>query len=295
MEVLMAARIRTLIPFAASIAAIVALSACHNSDSNPTGSHLSTLSGTVISGAAPMAIHTQGSAVGLAGVSARLTSTGQTTLTDSSGNFTLSNVASGDQELDFERADIHAHGHVSVPAGSALTVTVSIVGSDAVIVPGGGGGEEIEGIVQSVDAVAGTLTVADLRLGTVTVSADDKTDIRHGNLSIPLSGVAPGMRVHVKALIRTDGSYLATQIFVQDNPNTVDLTGIVATLDVATSSFMLTTATGGVSIATDGSTEIQRNGQPASFSAVTPGSHAEVEGTRQPDGSVLASRILLES
>ena len=291
----MTGRIRAFIAMTASIAAILAVAACHTSDSSPTGANRSTLSGTVVSGMAPMAIRGQGSAVGLAGVSVRLASTGHTTLTDSSGSFTLSNVASGDQELDFERADIHAQGHVSVPAGAALTVTVSIVGSDAVIVPGGSGGEEIEGVVQSVDTSAGTVTVADMRLGTVTVSVDPRTDIRHGDLSIPLSGITPGMRVHVKAVVRSDGSYLATQILVQDDPNAEDLTGTVGTVDVATGSFVLTTATGGVTIETNGSTQVVRNGQPASFSVVAPGLAAEVEGTLQPDGSVLASMVLVES
>jgi hypothetical protein len=97
-----------------------------------------------------------------------------------------------------------------------MSVAVAIVGNRAVIVPGGHPGEEIEGIVQTVDPTGGTLTVADQRLGTVTIRTDGTTSIRHGSTAMTLSQTLKGMRVHVKAIVQPDNTYLATEILIED-------------------------------------------------------------------------------
>ena len=83
-------------------------------------------------------------------------------------------------------------------------LTISIVGTRAVTSGIGHAGEEIEGLVQAVDAGAGTLTVHDQRLGAVVVHVDANTVVRKGDASFLLSGIQVGMRVHVKALQQDD-------------------------------------------------------------------------------------------
>lgn len=287
---------RVLLAFSTAFLALAGLLSCKNSES-PTSSGQSTLTGMVVSGTSPQSrLARQGTALGLANVTVRVVSGSQSAQTDASGNFTLPSVPAGDQTLELDRADFHATGSVSVPAGTVMTVTVSIVGSSAEIVAGSSAGEEIEGLVLTVNAAANTLTVADLRLGTVTVVVNDKTDILHGDVSIPLSGVTPGMRAHVKALLQSDGTYLATEIRLQDvNGNREDLTGTVASVNAATSSFLLNTVTGSLAVQTNTSTQITKDGQPASFSDLATGQNVEVIGALQPDGSVLAATVMIES
>jgi len=189
--------------------------------SSPTGPASATVTGVVVSG--DEASGPQGSA--LAGVTVRVVRTGQSTPTDASGNFTLSNVPSGDQEFEFSRSDLNARGTVSVSGGTTMAVTASIFRRTTVVVtprgngpsgtppPHGNSVEEIEGLVSAVGA--STLTVFDQRLGTVVVNVTGTTTIRHGGTSILLSEILVGMRVHVKALIEGN-SLTALEIIVQD-------------------------------------------------------------------------------
>ena len=80
--------------------------------------------------------------------------------------------------------------------------------------PHGPAVEQIEGIVTA--NTGATLTIADQRLGSVVVTVTPTTTIRHGGTPIPISEVLVGMRVHVKALLETTGTYTALEIIVQN-------------------------------------------------------------------------------
>src|SRR6266404_4386705 len=171
-----------------------------------------------------------------------------------------------------------------------VTITISIVGSTAVVTPRGHAGEEIEGPVQSVNAPVSSLVVLDKRLGAVTVKTDSTTLIRHGEATLTFPQIQVGMRVHVKALLQTDGSYLATEIKLQDDKigGEQDVTGSVASVNTAAKSFVVTTVSGPVTVKTDSSTTFKKKGSSGSFSDVVGGATVEVEATLQADGSVLA-------
>src|SRR5207244_4039561 len=130
------------------------------------GSTNANISGNVILGTSPSAARGP-AALALAGVTVRVVSSSQMAMTDGNGDFLLTNVASGSVTLSFERADVHATGTVMAMAGATTQVTVSIVGNQAVIVHSGHVGEEIEGLIQNVDASGGKLIVLDQRLGSV--------------------------------------------------------------------------------------------------------------------------------
>lgn len=285
------------VSFTLCVLALLLAASCKESSSSPTSPTASaTVSGTVIRGGSPAGASAQGMEIGLSGVSVTVTSTGQSVMTDSSGNFTLPGVASGEVELELKRSDFNIKVKIMVPAGSTVTITISIVGSTAVVTPRGHAGEEIEGLVQSVNAPGSILVVLDKRLGAVTVKTDSTTLIRHGDTAILLSQIQIGMTVHVKALLQTDGSYLATEIKLQDEKvgGEEDITGSVASVNTSGKSFVVTTVSGPITVNTDSSTKFKKKGSDASFADVVTGATVEVDATLQADGTALARKVEIE-
>jgi hypothetical protein len=230
-----------------------------------------------------------------ANIAVRVESSNASAMTDASGKFTLTGVPPGSDTLSFDRADVHARAAVQVPAGSSLSITVSIHGNQATIVPGGHPGEEIEGRVQSVDSGAGTLTVADQRLGTVTVTTNGSTSIRHGALALTLAQITVGMEVHVKATLQDDGTYLATEILVQDLNigGSTTVAGTVSSIDSGTSSFVVHGPSSDVTVTTNAATIYRKQGKAAAFGDLATGMRVTVQGTVQNDGSILAAEVTI--
>lgn len=280
---------------AAAAAGLLVLAACSGNDT-PTSSHNSTISGQVVMGASAQTAGIRPEASSSpANIAVRVESSNASAMTDATGKFTLTGVPPGSDTLSFDRSDVHARAAVQVPAGSSVSITVSIHGNQATIVPGGHPGEEIEGRVQSVDAGAGSLTVADQRLGTVTVTTNDSTSIRHGALALTLAQITVGMEVHVKGTLQGDGSYLATEILVQDlnigGSTTVE--GTISSIDSGSSSFVLHGPTGDVTITTNGATIYRKQGKAAAFTDLATGMRVTVQGTVQNDGSILAAEVTI--
>ncbi|HKA36056.1 MAG TPA: DUF5666 domain-containing protein, partial [Thermoanaerobaculia bacterium] len=172
---------------------------------------MATVNGTVIRGSGTFEARPLGMEIPLSGVTVRVMPSGPSTQTDASGNFSLSGAPAGNVEMEFTRADINARGSVVLASGSN-SITASIAGGTAVITPRGHAGEEIEGRVGFVNIGNGSLVVQDQRLGSVTVSVSVATIIRKGNVSVSLSAIGSGMSVHVKAMLQSDGTYIATEI-----------------------------------------------------------------------------------
>jgi hypothetical protein len=216
-------------------------------------------------------------------------------VTDSSGNFALNGVAMGTVELEFSRADINARAPVVLVSGTNA-ITAAVHGSTAVITPRGHAGEEIEGRVQSVNSGAGSLVVLDQRLGAVTITTNGTTLIRRGKTTIPLTDIQVGMSVHVKAMLQSGGTYLATEILLQDENvgGEREVEGSVASVNSGARSFVVAAAAGPITVKTDSSTTFKKKGSSATFSDVAVGAMVEAEGTLQSDGSILAARVTIE-
>ena len=279
---------------------LLSVLACGDGDGgmSPTSPGGATLSGTLVRGeSATGGFAPRSRSIGLVGVTVRAAGTSASTVTDGSGNFTLTGLSAGEVQLEFERADIHARGHVFVAAGSRTTVTIAIVGDGIVTSPRGHAGEEIEGLVQALDAGAGTLTVLDQRLGAVSIVTDDATLIRRGNTTITLDAIAVGNRVHVKALAQEDGTFLATEILLQNEHvgGSRSFSGSIVSIDAAAGSFVVAASASNVTVTTNASTRFHRRGGQAAFSDLAVGAGVEVRGTLQADGSVLASMVTIES
>lgn len=220
------------------LAGILLSSSCKEETSSPTAPGNATVTGTVLLGDETSGTSTQGIGIGLPGVTVRAVRTGQSTQTDGSGSFTLSGVPAGEQQFEFSRGDINSRVTILVVAGATTPLTVAISRRSTKVVPPRGNAsqapqtpppqtprgtaiEEIEGLVSATGA--GTLTIQDQRLGVVVVKVTATTIIRKGGTIIPLSQILIGMRVHVKALIESDGSFTATEIVLQ-NENTRTVT-----------------------------------------------------------------------
>ena len=251
--------------------------------------------GTVIRGSGTLGATTQGTGIGLPQVTVRVVQTGRSTQTDASGDFTLMDVPVGNVEFAFSRADINARARVPVSPGSNA-VTVAVTGTSAVVVPRGHAGEESEGLVSAVDAAAGTLTVLDQRLGAVVVKTSATTILRHGQTALTLSQFQIGMRVHVKAVLQQDNTYLATEIVLQSQNagGEREVGGSVTSIDAAAKTFVVQSTGASVTIRTDSSTTFKRRGNGGSFSDVIVGARVEVKGILQADGSILARKVTIE-
>jgi hypothetical protein len=278
-----------------ALAALALTAACHESSSSPTAMGSATVSGTVILGAGTSGATTQGMEIGLSGVTVRVIQGGPSAVTDASGNFTLNGVPAGTVDMEFARSDINARAPVVLLSGTNQ-ITAAVHGSTAVITPRGHAGEEIEGLVQSTNAGAGPLVVLDQRLGAVTVKTDSSTLIRRGNTVIPLSQIQTGMRLHVKAVLQGDVTYLATEILLQDENigGEREVEGSVASVDNGVKSFIVTTVSGPITVKTVASTTFKKKGSTATFSDVVAGAMVEAEGTLQADGSILARKVTIE-
>jgi hypothetical protein len=278
-----------------ALAALVLTASCHESSSSLTVAGSATVSGTVILGAGTSGATTQGMEIGLSGVTVRVVQGGPSAVTDASGNFTLNGVPTGTVEMEFARSDINARAPVALVSGTNQ-ITAAVHGSTAVITPRGHAGEEIEGLVQSTNAGGGSLVVLDQRLGAVTAKTDSSTLIRRGNTVILLSQIQIGMRVHVKALLQGDGTYLATEILLQDQNIGGEREGVgsVTSVEAGTKSFVVTTVSGPITVKTGASTTFKKKGSTATFSDVVVGAMVEAEGTLQADGSILARKVTIE-
>jgi hypothetical protein len=138
--------------------------------------------------------------------------------------------------------------------------------------------------------------VLDQRLGAVTVKVTSTTILRRGNTTIALSSIQTGMRVHVKAMLQSDGTYLATEILLQDENvgGEREVEGTVASVNASAKSFVVTTVSGPITVKTDSSTNFKKTGSSASFTDVIVGAMVEAEGTLQADGSILARKVTIE-
>ena len=269
---------------------------CHESSYSPTSpSGSAMVLGTVVSGSGTFGATTLGAGIGLPGVTVRVVRTGRSAQTDTSGNFSLTGVPVGNVDMEFSRADINARASVQVSPGTNA-ITVAVTGSTAVVVPRGHAGEEIEGLVSAVSTGAGTLTVLDQRLGAVVVKTTSTTVLRHGQTTMTLSQIQIGMRVHVKALLQADNTYLATEIILQDENvgGNRDVDGTVTSVNAMEMSFVVQSTGASVTVKTDSSTTFRNRGSSATFSSVTTGVMVEVEGILQADGSILARRVTIE-
>lgn len=200
-------------------------------------------------------------------------------------------IRKGHQTVD--PADLAADMRVHVKArkaGDVYTAALIIVQQD------GNGGEdrpavrEYEGTVRSSSATELVVFTSHREEVTFTVNGD--TVIRKGNTTIAAEDILVGTRVHVKATVAEDGTATATSVWVQNTRIEVTVEGTVAS--VGSSSLVVTTADGAVTVQVSSSTLIRKGGRKISLTAIEAGDTVKVEGTKIDETTVQAKKITVE-
>jgi len=135
----------------------------------------------------------------------------------------------------------------------------------------------------SVSALGGTCPAITFTVNGTSVVANSSTRFEDG----PCSAVQNGTRVEVKGTRQSNGSVLANKVDI-DTPTPhpqVEVKGSVSALAGTCPS--LTFTVNGTSVATNGSTRFEDG----TCGTVQNGTSVEVKGTRQTDGTVLATKV----
>jgi hypothetical protein len=288
-------RITSLCLFAIGIVTAAAGGACGSSEMSlsPTApSSIGTSAGAVISGrvngvtAAATSMATF-SAMESQALTVSVVGTNISTTINGTGQFTLSGVPAGTVQLKFSGSGVDATVSLSgVTSTDRIEITVNVTGGNARVESerrGHGNAEaEVNGVVSGLTGTcpAVAFTVQNTRVTTSSTTAFNDTTCAR---------VANGMRVEVKGARQPDGSVTASRIEADDDNvvnGRVELNGPVASLTAGgcpAVSFVVQ----GTRVATNSATVFDD----ITCATLANGVQVEVEGQRQADASVLASRI----
>jgi hypothetical protein len=222
--------------------------------------------------------------------------TGITVVSGDDGRFVLENVPPGTLTLQISGNGVSAQVTVAnVEINEQVRVTVRVNGGSAEIEEEeqiADGRAEVEG---RISAVNGTTIV----VGSRQVVVPAGTPIRHGGTARAFSDLVPGVRVHVKAT-RAGEVLTAMEVNLQnenitpssgkggssDDDEDTELSGaIVGTISGSCPAITFTIGT--TVVKTNASTKFDD----VRCASLATGDIVEVEGTKQPDGSLLASEL----
>ena len=276
-------------------ATIVAVTACGGGDASlsPVGPSRSSagasISGTV-SGTGVTTRALDGSGFSLldskTSVTVSIVGTNISTTVDGQGQFTLNDVPTGTVTLNFsapgQNASITLTG---IGPDDKVQITVTLNGNNARVdsehhSSPNNNEDEVEGVVS---ATTGTCPSLTFMLNTTKVTTNSATTFRDGICT----DVKDGARVEVKGTRQADGSILATRVELKQAQaqQEAEVEGVVSATTGACPSltFMVNTT----KVTTNSATTF-RDGICAD---VKDGARVEVKGTRQADGSILATRV----
>jgi hypothetical protein len=289
-------------------ATIVAVTACGGGDASlsPVGpSRTSSSAGASISGTvsgtgvtATRALDSGAfSLLATSSVTVSIAGTNISTTTDGQGQFTLNNVPEGTVTLNF------------TAPGSSATITLTGIGPDdkvqiSVTLNGnaarvdsehhsspGKDKREFQGRISSIDSTAKSFQIPGM-----TIKTTSSTTIRHGNRTFQFSDLKVGDHIQAKGTV--DGTTLtATEIKVEDDnddndnedKNEAEVEGVVSGSTGTCPAVTFTVKT--TKVTTNSATSF-RDGTCAD--ATANGATVDVKGTKQTDGSILATSVQLE-
>ena len=280
---------------------VIGAAACSSSATSPASpsapSAGATIQGVVQTGATASSAELSALSTA-AGIRVTVVGTSLSTTTDGSGRFVLAGVAGGSATLRFQGQGIDGSIELSgLVEGQTLTITVRVSGSRPELVspaspaspsPSPGKKVEFDGTVESV-------TPPSLQVSGRTVVTNADTKIKRSGQAIALADIKPGDKVEVEGVSQPDGSVLASKIKLEDDENDddqgeneVEFQGTIQSITPPT--LMVS----GRTVVTNGSTRIRTGDKSISLTDLKPGEKVEVDGTKQADGSVLASKIKVE-
>jgi hypothetical protein len=300
--------------FALMIVIAVSATACSKSDSKPplspstpasatsSGNGVSgsaSIAGTVVAGAGGSSVQPMASPMVVTLVGTPMSAT------VSSGRFTLQNVPSGDQTLQLTGSGVNARITLSgIADREQIHLTINVNGSSASVddddreTPDNRA--QVEGRIVSVNCAANPATLVVGRTSQITVLIPAGTPIRHGGTTVACSQLMVGASVHVKGA-RTGSSVTASEIELQDNPGPnpgpnpappaapqIELHGAVTQLAGTCPSLTFTVSS--TKVSTSSATAFNDT----TCASLQNATVVEVKGTRQTDGSVLATKVEMD-
>ena len=301
-------RITKLFLMTIGIATAIAGSACGSAETSfsPTSpSGIGTPAGAVITGrvsgvtAASTPLGTFGT-MDSRSLTVTVVGTGVSTTVNGGGQFTLTGVPSGTVQLRFSGSGVDATVTISgVSASDQIEITVAVNGGSARVESERRGRKEdddgnakAEGVVSALSGTCPTLTFTVQSTKVTTSGATAFKDTT-------CAALANGMRVEVKGDRQADGSIVAARVEADDEDDEDDdhdqgpgrrseMKGPVASLrgECPNLSFILQ----GARITTTVATQFADT----TCAALRNGVKVEVEGPRQADDSVLATRVELD-
>jgi hypothetical protein len=223
-----------------------------------------------------------------AGLQVTVGGSSNTAQVDSSGQFTLNNLASGTVDLRFEGSGVSASLVLTgLLANQKITLVLTVSGPSATIESQRrvrGSDEELEGRIESM-APPNTMVVAGR-----TVSTGSTTSFTTSGQIVTFNTLAVGQRVSVKGQ-GTSGALIAAKIDILTpvpvSGNTVF--GVISGFSGTRSAFQF--VVNGTAIQGDGQTVFDAGSQ---FCEMSDGLQIEVTGTPQ-SGPVYAARLVLVS
>lgn len=271
------------------VVAAATLVSCQNRETPLTGSYGS----NVLTGQVVMAMGGSPS-----GVEVSVSGTGMVVMVDEAGRFTFLGVPS-DAELQFRRAADGIDATLRVePSSGPVFVELSAAGAKAGRRRGAGRSLEYEGTIK--EKGDSTLTLYTSHKTEVEVAVNDDTVIRKGNTTYEFEELEVEWRVHVKA-VEVAGVLTAREVKVQNTGSdddggdgnsgaTMTANGTVLSND-GTTLVVRTAAHGDVTVQTDDSTIIKRQGQTIPASEIEVDWEINSQGTRVDDTTLLARQI----
>jgi hypothetical protein len=244
-----------------------------------------TIGGQVVSQASAMSAHM--ARAGLAGITVSVAGTSLSVVADGNGRFSLSNVPSGDQQLEFSGHGANARLTLEqIGAHETIDVTVAVTGGSAELVEEervNGAEAQLEGQISAVNTGARTLVVRG-----VTVQVPTTATIRHGGTELTFDNLHVNDRVHVKGS-KSGSIVTASEVNVQQGEDTPGGPGTIETAKGVISKLGgscpdLTFSVGGKKVVVNASTEYLAG---SSCGALANGATVEVEGPSQ--GSTLTA------
>ena len=234
------------------------------------------------------------------GVTISVVGTGISTNADNQGQFTLDNVPAGTVVLNFSAPNSNATVTLQgVGAGDRVQITVTVNGNNAHIDSEHHNNGEISARITSIDS--GNSSV---QAGNLTIKTTSSTVIRHGSKTVAFSDLKMGDHVQVRGT-RDGSTVTASEIKVEqagqggdadddddneDNDQGAEVEGRVSNLG-SSSCPGITFMIGSTKVTADQNTTYDKG---TSCSAIKNDLKVDVKGTKQNDGSVLASRISLD-
>lgn len=293
------------------IALLISTVACGGSGNSPTAPEPAaatgaSITGSVLSGSSSaMTAGSTGQAV--PGLTVTVSGTSIASGLDATGRFHLTDVPSGDIQLQFSGPASGTIPVSGVKPTESITLVVSVTSSSVALESSartGAGEEQLEGRIESLPP---TMAVGSLKVAGRTVTTNTSTQIRHGSTPVDFDDLEIGYRVHVKG--SPSGSNLLASTIIVQNTNTnipqeeeeeeeeddeeqdesASIHGKLMSIGGTSPSLQLMVGT--TTVRTSSSTVVRRRGDVQTLAELRVGMDLHVVGDRQSDGSLDARMI----